>query len=391
VMLALESNPYLSSRYMEDGRNAYWERLSKEHWNDAFETIVKGKEINQVPPLIPPCSIDIYHGIPFRVKLNRTEGTGDRITFSMHHGCADARGLMDAASFVLSIYRNLFKDPDYRPKTEGWYDRYTRKILEQFTGEEIDEATTRENRITDRWSFPYEYRGRGEPVIAIRRFPADRLESIQKFGREHGATVNDVIIAANIMAMLKIRNDPLDRDSIRGILTSADIRRHLNNPQGYSIENLSVAYMVEICTTGVADMITAVERVAGITREKKSGLLGLGDVKFHEDLSKEGLPAIRNFFREIHAGYDNTFLKNPVFSNVGIIDKRNFDPGVGKDRSPLSITDALFLPVMCRPPGFLMTVSTWKHTLSLACGYEEGPYSGTKIEEFLGFMDEYLP
>lgn len=390
VMLALDANPYLSSRYVEAGEKAFWERIPEERWNESFE-IVTLKEGERAPPHVPPCSIDIFKEASFRVKIYSNEDPAAMITFSLHHGCADAKGLMDATSLVISIYKNLFSEPGFKPEKTGWYDRDPKKILEHFSEVEIKEALAEENRIIERWAFPYEYHGRGRPGIANRFFPEERLNRIRNFCHEKNATVNDLLIAANIMAMLEIRDNPSDRDSIRGIMTSADMRRHLEFIQGQSIENLSVSYMVEICTTGAEDFEKVLDSVAAFTGEKKAGHLGLGNIVFYDEIYKKGLSEIHNFFREIHSGDDTSSLKNPVFANLGVIDERDFDPGVGRNGSPLSISDAIFIPITCWPPGFLLTAMTWRGSLQLSCGFEEGPYSAGKIEEFLDLMDKFLP
>lgn len=389
-MLVLESDPYLSSRYVEDCGRAYWERVPRDKWGAAF-SFNRINDGDSAPPDVPPCSVDAYSGPCAAVADYRTEGKGDIVTVSVHHGCCDARGLMDLASFIFSIYRKLGTDPDYTPEFKGWYDRDAKKILEIFPEAEIEAESSNEVRIIDRWAFPFEYRGRGTPCYAYREYPEERLASIKEFGKKSGATVNDVLIAANILALLEMRNDPSDRASLRGFLTSADMRRHLPENPEYSVENLSVAYMVEIPAERGAGMESAVKEVAAITGDKKSGAFGIFDIRFYEALYERGLDAIKAFFEEIHSGYDTTSLKNPVFSNVGIINERTYNPGSGKDGRELNIESVLFLPVICWPLGFLICASTWRGSLSVQCGYEEGPYSCETVERFLDCVDDLLP
>lgn len=389
-LLALESDPYLSSRFVEDGGRAYWERIPKERLTSAFRFNIPGKG-EPVPPHVPPGSVDVHSGPAAASEIFRTGDEGDIVTISVHHGCCDARGLLDLSSYVFSIYQKLEEDAGYIPEFKGWYDRDAKKILECFSDKEIEDAAGADGRIVDRWAFPFEYRGRGNPRYGFRVFPQERLAAIKESGRRFGATVNDLLIAAFILALAEIRDEPSDGDNPRGVLTSADMRRHLPGCSEYSVENLSVAYMVEIIPGAASRMEEAVSKVAGITAEKKSGEFGLFDIKFYESLNDKGLDAIRDFFHEIHSGYDTTSLKNPVFSNIGIIDDRRYDPGKGKDGCLLNVESAMFLPVICRPLGFLMTASTWKGSLSIQCGYEDGPYSTKTIERFLDHIDRLLP
>lgn len=389
-LLALESDPYLSSRFVEEGGRAYWERIPKERLAFAFRFNIPEKE-EPFPPNVPPKSVNVHSGPAAASEIFRTGDGGDIVTISVHHGCCDARGLLDLSSYVFSIYRKLGEDNGYIPDFKGWYDRDAKKILESFSEEEIEDAAVAEGRIIDRWAFPFEYRGRGNPRYGFRVFKKERLATIKESGRKYGATVNDLLIAAFIIALAGIRDEPSDRKNLRGVLTSADMRRHLPDNPWYSVENFSVAYMVEIVTRNGDKMEEAVRKVAGITAEKKSGAFGLFDIKFYESLNGKGLDAIRDFFNEIHSGYDTTSLKNPVFSNIGIIDDRRYDPGKGKDGRILNVESAMLLPVICRPLGFLLTASTWRGSLSIQCGYEEGPYSTETIERFLDYIDRLLP
>ncbi|WP_048152729.1 condensation domain-containing protein [Methanolacinia paynteri] len=389
-MLALDSDPYLSSRYVEKNGAAYWERISREKYEKAFSFHVVG-EGDLAPPDVPPGFVDVYSGPPAAAAVFRAEGKGDVVTVSIHHGCSDVRGLIDLASFLFTVYRKLGEDPAYVPEFRGWYDRDAKKILEKFSEEDIEKEAGREKRIVDRWAFPFEYRGRGTPRYAFRIFPEERLSAVKEFGKRYGATVNDVLIAAYILALIEIRDDPSDRNNQRGVLSSADMRRHLREKGEYSVENLSIAEMIEIVAVEGEGLGDAVRKVAEITKERKAGAFGAFDIKFYEDLYASGLGAIRDFFNEIISGYDTIPLKNPVFSNIGIIDDGRFDPGPGRDGSALNIEYAMFLPVICWPLGFLLCASTWKGSLSLQCGYEDGPYSAEKIGMFLDLIDRLLP
>ena len=391
-MLALGSDPYLSSRYVEEDGVAYWERIPREKYEKAFvfHTVKEGE---QVPPDVPPGFVDVYSGPPAAAAIFRAnrEGKGDVVTVSIHHGCSDVRGLIDLASFIFTVYRKLGEDPGFVPESRGWYDRDAKKILEKFSEEDIKTEAGKEKRIVDRWAFPFEYRGHGTPRYAFRIFPEERLSAVKEFGKRYGATVNDVLIAAYILALIEIRDDPSDRNNLRGVLSSADMRRHLGETGEYSVENLSIAEMVEIVTGDSFELGNAVRKVAGITGERKAGAFGAFDIQFYEDLYTRGFGAIREFFNEILSGYDTSSLKNPVFSNIGIIDDARFDPGRGPGGSALNIEYALFLPVICRPLGFLLCASTWRGSLSIQCGYEEGPYSAEKIGTFLDSIDKLLP
>src|SRR5690606_21933097 len=127
------------------------------------------------------------------------------------------------------------------------YERSTERVLALYSEEERQQALAEEEPFVDRWRFPIERTGRGTPHIARRTLSPERLGRMKAFGRGHGATVNDVLIAAFFLAFQKIRGESSDRGEPRSLLTSADLRRRY--PGLYEdapLTNLSIAYEVTL-------------------------------------------------------------------------------------------------------------------------------------------------
>jgi NRPS condensation-like uncharacterized protein len=211
------------------------------------------------------------------------------------------------------------------------------------------------------------------------------------FGREHGATVNDILIGAFFLATIAIRDDPTDVGAERSILTSADVRRHLADLGDYSVANLSIAYEVTLSAEPGAGLEDVIGQVTAVTARHKANGLGLGCILFYEDLVTGGLPAVNAFFDEMMAQYSATGQKNPVFSNTGIIEVDDLVPLRGEGGEIVDFTHACYLPTVCRPYGFLMTASTFRDCITIMSGYEEGPYAADTVERFLDLVEGFLP
>ncbi len=386
------ADPYLCSRYVEDEDSAFWESLPDDALGRVFLRVdLPEGDKQDLPPDIPPPSLDPREGPQLRVVLYRREGAGDLVAVTCHHGFCDARGLKDLARLVLATYNRLADDPAYRPPDRGWYDRGTAGILARFSEDEIRTALAHEEPFVDRWRFPFRNTRRGRPRIAHRTLPAGRLATIKAFGRDHGATVNDVLIAAFFLAVLAVRDDPEDAGAERPILTSADVRRHLTDPGDYSVANLSIAYEVPLSAERGAHLDDVIGQVTAVTARQKANGLGLGCILFYEDLYAGGLPAVHALFDRTIAGYGATGQKNPVFSNTGIIEADGLVPLRGEEGRSVDITHACYLPTVCRPYGFLMTASTFRNRITLMSGYEEGPYAPETVERFLDLVAGFLP
>jgi len=377
----IAANPYLGCRFSENNGMPVWEECAADERERAFVVLPAGSEM-------PPAPLDVRMGPQVRVSL-LPEDDGDRVVVTCHHGFCDARGLLDIARQLFAVYREIGKDPAFAPAQTGRYDRSTDQVLARFSAEEIERAREVEETFVDRWRFPVEQTGRGTPRIACRTLAPERLARARSFGKKYGATVNEVVIAAFFLALLRIRDDPTDRNTPRSILTSADLRRHLDRPVPPA--NLSVAYEVTIAAGEDARLEDMLVQVATTTRRRKENGLGLGCILFYDAIYAGGMPAVEAFFDGMMQRYLGTGLKNPVFSNIGVFDAGDVLPLQGRDGGALDLRNVLILPCVCWPYGFLVTLSTFRDAMTLVSAYEEGPYSRETVERFLAYVDEYLP
>lgn len=390
TMRLIAANPYLRSRFADEGEDLpVWEEIPEEAWQGAF-VLVTAEEGRRLPP--PP--LDVRSGPQVRVTIYRRDaGEGDLLAVTCHHGFCDAAGVMTLARQVVATYRRIREDPGFRPAPTGAYDRSTDWILARTTEEERRRELALEEPFIDRWRFPAERPGRGTPRVVCRTLHPERLGRIKAFGRRYGATVNDILIGAFFLALLRIRNDPSDRGAPRSILTSVDLRRrHLSDPRACPPMNLSVAYVITLAVEEAeAELEDIIGQVVAITSRRKAGNLGLASILFYEEIMAGGMPAVRAFFDEMVERYLTAGQKNPVFSNLGIVDPDDYLPVPGQDGTILALQDIQYLPCVCWPYGFLMTASTFRNCLTITTAYEEGPYATATMERFLKYVDDALP
>jgi len=382
----IASNPYIRSRFAEVDGQPFWEEIPEEQWEGAFVLVPAGDDEN-----LPPPPLDVRSGPQVRVSLYR-RAEGDLLAVTCHHGFCDAHGATTLARHLFAAYRGIVEDPDFRPVPVEPYDRSTDRILALYSEEERKRAFAGEEPFVDRWRFPAERTGRGTPRVACRTLSPDRLLLAKEFGKRHGATVNDVLIGAFFLALQRIRGDPSDRGAPRSLLTSADLRRrYLKHPEECPPMNLSIAYEVTFSADEGARLEDIIGQVTEVTSRRKAESPGLAAILFYEGIMAGGMPAVRAFFDGMIERYRRSGLKNPVFSNLGIFDPDDYLPVPGRDGSMLDLLDIQYLPCVCWPYGFLMTASTFRSRLTVMTAYEEGPYLTTVVEQFLGYVDGYLP
>lgn len=381
------SNPYLRSRFSDEGEGTpVWEEIPEDEWGRAFFFTQNRESMN-----LPPPPLDLRAGPQIRVSLYRRREE-DEVIITCHHGFCDAAGAMALAQQMFAAYRGVMGDPDFEPALIGSYDRSTGPILKLYSDKDQNLALAEEEPFIDRWSFPAERMGRGVPRIARRTLASERLRRIKEFGYEHGATVNDILIAAFFLAFQEIRDDPTDLGVPRSILTSADLRRRYPAYRGeVAPMNLSTAYEVTLSIEEGEGLEDIISQVTAITSKRKADCPGLATILFYEKVMAGGMPAVKAFFDDMEERYRSSNHKNPVSANLGILNPADYLPIPNRDGVPLDLLDIQYLPCVCWPYGFLMTATTFRGQLTITSAYEEGPYSKATVEQFLGCVDEYLP
>jgi len=378
----IAANPYLRCRFRVADRRPVWEEVLEDGREQAFSIHYSD------PPAGPPPPLDVRTAPQMRVRIYRN-ADHDTLAITIHHGFCDAAGLAALARALLSCYRGVIRDPGYAPPPTGAYDRTTDRILALFG--ETKRARTDATPFVDRWRFPVEQVGRGTPRVFSRTLAPDRLARIRAWGKEHGATVNDVLIGAFFLALLRVRDDPGDRNAPRGILSSADMRRALPDPGACPPMNLSIAFELTLQVPEGAGLADIIDGITAVTARAKAGAFWRECILFYEDLLSRGMVAVEAFFDGMIDRYHTSAQKNPVFSNLGVIDPDDFLPVPGAGGNPLHPVDVRYIPCVCWPYGFLVIAATFRDRLTLTTAVEEGPYSPETVERFLRFMDESLP
>ena len=390
VILTLESVPFLSSMFVESENGCFFERTGPERFAGAF--VFHGDcNPEEIPYKVPPKPLDVRSGPQIRVDLFRPENSGDDlITVTCHHGAMDAHGLVDISEYIFTVYRGLHDNSGFRPEILI-PDRSLSRIYDMYPDSVLREALEKEEKITDTWNFPYLCHGRGERRMARRDFGPERLSEAKEVCRRYGGTVNDLLIALFFRAFRRARDDPVDVNRKNAGLTSADLRRYIPDIEDCSPANLSAAYEISAITGRYSGIEDILPDIIAATKERKNNYLGLGSVLFYRNLYNEGIPRIKEFFDCMISSYRESDLKNPVLSNIGVISGEKFSNIPGKKGTVLSPEDLCFLPVVCYPPGFLLSASTFNGVLSVFTGYESGPYDEGDINRFMDAFDDLFP
>src|SRR5512136_1331262 len=123
VDLTLDAEPILGSRFVDNTRRPYFERLDRDK-RSAFLLASQESEYET----FKSSPIDHRNGPQVRVCLWSSPG-GDHLLIKVAHQVADAGGTKDVAAVLSDIYGKLSNDPAYRPSPNVEGSRSIRQVL----------------------------------------------------------------------------------------------------------------------------------------------------------------------------------------------------------------------------------------------------------------------
>jgi len=119
--------------------------------------------------------------------------------------------------------------------------------------------------------------------------------------------------------------------------------------------------------------------------EKKRLRVGIGSAIRLEEMFSSGFDQVREHLLEAkHRSWIEGYPKNPFISNIGILPHSCVDFG-----HPQTMA-AYIVPPVEYPPGFGIAASTFDSTLTLSCGFCDGPIAGRTVERVMTSMEEFL-
>jgi NRPS condensation-like uncharacterized protein len=276
--LMFDAQPVLGCRLVTEKKEVYWERLS--HWgNDIFVLTPEQTEFNG----FRDTPIDSRRGPQLKACILRAAG-GDRLLVRVAHQVCDAAGLNDIVAQLSFIYGVLAQDRDYQPEPNIEGARHCGQIMRHLPWYSYPALlfaflrATLSNQIPQKSHALQVPAGPSAPLtFVIRHLEPERVSRLTAYGRQHRATINDLMITAFFRALALARE--WDGRSARRIQTTVDLRRwYIPAGKAGGICNLSTYEYINLGRDPVRDFAATLSRVCAVTRRKKSGWIGLSEL-----------------------------------------------------------------------------------------------------------------
>jgi NRPS condensation-like uncharacterized protein len=243
LRLLLDAEPIAGCRLVEGKRRPYAERTPN---LDAVEvlTIFDLPDRAAVEEALARWSLaplDAHDGPLVRAALFRPADGGDTLCLKLQHLLCDGGGALDLLYELAAVYAALERNAAYRPTPNVRGDRGYWQIVRRLSLRELREALRQRPfpwMMMDgsTWSLPLPP-GEGPGALVARELPAGRLATGRAYARAHGATVNDVFLAAWYRAIYRLVQPPAGTRLV--VMTHVNHRRHLPNRQAGGLANLS--------------------------------------------------------------------------------------------------------------------------------------------------------
>ena len=388
MALMMDAEPVLGSRFVRHWRVPWWQRQEGLKEEEYF-TMVEGGPMEVLAFINEP--MDFYSAPQVKARIVRSGGPNvkDTLCLKFSHVPADGAAVKECAYLLADIYRRLGTDASYRPEPNIAGNRSAKQVSKRLALADKLKVIRRDLRNFRKkrgyWN-PFPASGEQTPRFVREVIGPRRFHAIKSYGRDKGATINDMLITAYYRALHRELGPVPGRDM--GILTTADLRRHLPEGKAGAICCLSSFFYSNIGTDLGVDFEDTLGKVVADIGFQKTDYLGLGDypaIAFFMDVLpfSIGLKALTSI---ITVALGSGQYKGAL-TNLGIIDEDLF-----RFDGP-EVTDAYILvPVSTSMGNVLITgTTTFKDTITLASGFMGSEQDQAHMERIYKAVSEELP
>jgi NRPS condensation-like uncharacterized protein len=285
------------------------------------------------------------------------------MSITIDHTAADAAGCREVVRQLSQVYSRLQEGEKVvigipPPRSRGldsiWPQLGTKRCLA---------SLLHPGNASPRWQFPTGTAGsRPEPACVLRHFNADCKGGLKAFSAQQKATINDLLLAALLRALLDTL--PSGGARRRPLQFTADLRRYLPGWQRARIANLSGADNVWLDTAKAGRFSTLVAHTHEQMRRIKQRDPGVGSSLWLRLLFAIGFTPARNLLHKAFNASRQSGMANPLLTNFGVLDRDVLAFGATEIRHA-----ALTAPNLLAP-GLVVGASSFRNTLTLSAGFD---------------------
>ena len=373
-----EKAPVLHSSFTDNRIHPYW--TVKDYHIDEVLTVknVSEEELsdeinNFLVQYIPPEADIQMHVAVFNHSGKST------LCLVENHMCMDGGDLKYFMNALCKNY-NEFVEKGISPVDLRTGTRSYEAVYEDFsvTERKMAKGLYKNINTKDDHAFPLTPDNiRDRSFIARRKLSAQKFDEIRAAGKKHGATINDMLLAAYFDALYKLAMfNPEDSVSIS---CAIDLRRHMKDDEGQGVTNQTAWMQCKVPRRGNNIFETLDYVVRSSNQFKQDRFMGL-----------HGLPLLSLGYKImplaaseeiIKVGYANPLL---AMSNIGILDVQKLSL---EGHEP---TDGFMSGAVKYKPYVLLSATSMRKELTLSMCVRGNDEDKRIVEHFFDLLEESI-
>ena len=376
IICAFEKVPVLHSKFVDKKLSTYWkvmpynieDVLTVEYPDDTTSAVE-----NFLTQYIPPES---HIQMKFALFIKDGKST---LCMIENHMCMDGG---DLKYFLQSFCQNYTKyvekgvSPiEYRTGSRAYTDVYS-GFSQMESG--VAQRLFKNINARDNHKFPLTKNNiRDASFIARKKFNEETLAKLKAKGKEMGATVNEMLLAAYFYSVYELANFPAS-DQVM-ISSAIDLRRHMDTVEDKGFTNHTAWMQCAIPERGRDIFETVQYVVRSSNRFKKDKFMGL----YGLPLLNFGYSILPHAASEeiIKIGYSNPYM---AMSNIGII------KGETLSLCGNEPTDAFMSGAVKYKPFVLLTATTYKNVITLSMCVRGNDKDKEIVGQFFDLMEKNI-
>ncbi|EFM12563.1 conserved hypothetical protein [Paenibacillus curdlanolyticus YK9] len=381
VRLSIDAEPVLGCRFVEHPKQPSWERfesIDDRTWCRIEVTDDHQAALQQFMQGNPEPKEQLVHVLVIRTEQH------DTLCVVLDHAYCDASGVKEYLQLVSRIYGELCKDSGYVPEVNASGTRDASDVFRALGYPNAASAVRGQAPASKpTWAFPYVRESANEQLrVGMRRLSQAEFKQLRSYGKEHRATVNDLLLAVFYRAMFAFvapkAYEPME------VTTAVNLRRYLPNEQAASICNLSGIETVKLARMAGEPFVATLRRAVQGMNQIKQGTPGIQNAAAMEMLRNMDYKDVNMFLRGARQRLVAGGMATPLFSNFGLVADHPFTFG---DRA---VADAYFISSAAYPPGLIFGFSSYNQVLTLTISFYEPAIRKEDVEAFLDLCMQEL-
>jgi NRPS condensation-like uncharacterized protein len=380
ALLSMEIVPVLSSRFVPNNRHPYWERISRQDYEQGIALVQTNDPDDEVSRFLTSRT-DALTGPQIRATVVRGRQS-DVLCFVVNHMVCDAAGFKEYLYLLNDIYEGLGKNASYSPILQKDGSRGLYQLFRQFGLFErvrvflLPPASNKGELALIGGAEQYKA-GPLKSFVNIFKIPPGRFAGLKQYGTLKGVTINDIVLAAyfrTVAGLLEAKGD-----ITLNIPCTVDLRRYLTGGQAASICNLSSWIRTKLTLKireSFDDTVVNVHRKMDTRKNNYPGLDGFGILSLLFTLLPYSMVK-----RLVKDG-----IKSPLISmtNLGIIEKDRITFG-GQP------CDAFMTASNKYPLYFQLSFSTYDNVITFSINLPDTSDNKALVTRFWDLFAKELP